>query len=141
MADTVVEAPVVADDSDSAKTEEVKSAKKTSKGKTPKTPKTKATAKAKTGTSNKAQKKTVSDLHPKYSQMINESIAALKERNGSSRQAILKYIMANYNVLPDERIVNNHIKMSIRAGIKSGKLKQIKGSGACGKLKSLFHLH
>ncbi|XP_045159312.2 histone H1-delta-like [Mercenaria mercenaria] len=133
MADTAVESPVVADNTDNAKPEEVKSpAKKTSKAKTPKT---KATPKAKAGSQNKKQKKTVSDLHPKYSQMINEAIASLKERNGSSRQAILKYIMANYNVLPDEKLVNNHIKMSLRAGIKSGKLKQMKGSGACGSYK------
>jgi histone H1/5 len=33
--------------------------------------------------------------HPKYSEMVGKAIAALKERGGSSRQAILKYIMAN----------------------------------------------
>jgi hypothetical protein len=36
--------------------------------------------------------------HPKYSEMVGKAIAALKERGGSSRQAILKYIMANFNV-------------------------------------------
>jgi histone H1/5 len=35
---------------------------------------------------------------PKYSEMVGKAIAALKERGGSSRQAILKYIMANFNV-------------------------------------------
>ena len=74
------------------------------------------------------------DTHPKYSQMINDAVANLKDRNGSSRQAILKYILANYTVQTDERQVNNHLKMSLRAGVKSGKLKQSKGSGACGKL-------
>lgn len=73
------------------------------------------------------------DAHPKYSQMIRDAISNLKERNGSSRQAILKYILANYSVQTDERQVNNHLKMSIRAGVKSGKLQQSKGSGACGK--------
>jgi histone H1/5 len=33
--------------------------------------------------------------HPKYSEMVGKAISALKERGGSSRQAILKYIMAN----------------------------------------------
>ena len=33
--------------------------------------------------------------HPKYSKMVGKAIAALKERGGCSRQAILKYIMAN----------------------------------------------
>ena len=36
--------------------------------------------------------------HPKYAAMINAAVAALKERGGSSRQAILKYIIANYKV-------------------------------------------
>jgi histone H1/5 len=36
--------------------------------------------------------------HPKYSEMVVAAIAALKERKGSSRQAILKYIQANYKV-------------------------------------------
>jgi hypothetical protein len=30
--------------------------------------------------------------HPKYSEMVDKAISALKERGGSSRQAILKYI-------------------------------------------------
>ena len=34
--------------------------------------------------------------HPKYANMI---IVALKERKISSRQAIVKYIKANYNVV------------------------------------------
>ena len=36
--------------------------------------------------------------HPKYSVMIAAAITALKDRSGSSRQAILKYICANYKV-------------------------------------------
>jgi hypothetical protein len=34
--------------------------------------------------------------------MVGKAIVALKERGGSSRQAILKYIMANFNVGKDE---------------------------------------
>jgi histone H1/5 len=33
--------------------------------------------------------------------MVGKAISALKERGGSSRQAILKYIMANFNVGKD----------------------------------------
>ncbi len=36
--------------------------------------------------------------HPKYSEMIGAAVAELKERGGSSRQAILKYVLANYKV-------------------------------------------
>jgi hypothetical protein len=38
--------------------------------------------------------------HPKYSEMVGKAIAALKERGGSSRQAILKYIMSLEMCLP-----------------------------------------
>jgi hypothetical protein len=36
--------------------------------------------------------------HPKYGEMIGEAVSALKERGGSSRAAILKYIMKNFQV-------------------------------------------
>ena len=36
--------------------------------------------------------------HPSYFEMTKAAIQALKERNGSSRQAIEKYIKANYKV-------------------------------------------
>lgn len=70
--------------------------------------------------------------HPKYSDMIRQAITGLKERGGSSRQAILKYIMKNFNVGKDEKTVNSHLKLSLRAAIKNGSLKQNKGSGASG---------
>lgn len=72
--------------------------------------------------------------HPKYSVMIGAALSALKERNGSSRQAILKYIMANYNV-GDEKTANNHLKLALRAGVKNNSLKQSKGTGASGSFK------
>ena len=57
--------------------------------------------------------------HPKYSDMVGKTIAALKERGGSSRQAILKYIMANFNVGKDAKTVNVHLKLSPRAGVNN----------------------
>ena len=73
--------------------------------------------------------------HPKYSEMVGKAIAALKERGGSSRQAILKYIMANLNVGKDAKTVNVHLKLSLRAGVKNKSLKQSKGTGASGSFK------
>ena len=73
--------------------------------------------------------------HPKYSEMVGKAIAALKERGGSSRQAILKYIMANFNVGKDAKTVNVHLKHSLRAGVKNKSLKQSKGTGASGSFK------
>merc|ERR1712007_269719 len=40
---------------------------------------------------------------PKYSVMIAAAITSLKNRTGSSRQAILKYICANYKVVKAEK--------------------------------------
>lgn len=72
--------------------------------------------------------------HPKYSQMIKEAITALKERGGSSRQAILKYIAKNFKV-SDEKTANAHLKLALRAGVKKGTLQQAKGTGASGSFK------
>lgn len=36
--------------------------------------------------------------HPSYAQMIKKAITFQKERNGSSRQAIRKYITDNFDV-------------------------------------------
>merc|ERR1712060_397275 len=65
--------------------------------------------------------------HPKYSVMIAAAIAALKDRTGSSRQAILKYICANYKV--DASKAGQHLRMALKAGIKKGSLKMAKESG------------
>ena len=83
----------------------------------------------------KASKPKKPSNHPKYSQMIRDAVTSLKERGGSSRQALLKYIVANYNVGKDEKTVNNHLKLALRAGVKNGTLKQSKGTGASGSFR------
>merc|ERR1712064_199844 len=59
--------------------------------------------------------------------MIAAAITALKDRTGSSRQAILKYITANYKVDADR--CGQHLRMALRAGLKNGSLKNAKESG------------
>ncbi|XP_033105080.1 histone H1.1, embryonic-like [Anneissia japonica] len=71
--------------------------------------------------------------HPTYIEMITAAIGALKERNGSSRQAIAKYIQANYKV--DAGSMNTHLKIALKRGVDSGKLAQPKGTGASGSFK------
>merc|ERR1712087_517052 len=72
--------------------------------------------------------------HPKYSVMIAAAIAALKDRTGSSRQAILKYVCANYKV--DAAKAGQHLRMALKAGIKKGSLNMAKESGkGAGKFK------
>lgn len=71
--------------------------------------------------------------HPKYSVMIANAIGALKERSGSSRQAIVKYIVANYKV--DEKQAATQVKLSLKRGVQVGTLKQVKGAGASGSFR------
>ena len=70
--------------------------------------------------------------HPKYSEMIVAAITALKERSGSSRQAILKYIQEHYKVGDS---ANTHLKLALKRGVTGGALKQVKGAGASGSFK------
>ena len=83
----------------------------------------------------KAAKPKVPAAHPKYTEMIAAAVGSLKERGGSSRQAILKYIVAKYNVGKNETVINTHLKMALRSGVKNGSLKQAKGTGATGSFR------
>ena len=69
--------------------------------------------------------------HPPYSDMIKAAILALKERSGSSRQAIEKYIFANYKVAD----TGPHLKTALKKMTANGKLLQTKGVGASGSFK------
>ena len=80
----------------------------------------------------KVSKPKVPAAHPKYIDMVKAALGSLKERSGSSRQAILKYVMANYKVGNDVNSINAHLKMALRNGVKKGALKQAKGTGATG---------
>ena len=84
----------------------------------------------------KAVKPKAPASHPPYIAMVKAAIAALKERNGSSRQAIVKYVMANYKVGNDQKPVNSRVKMALRNGSAKGVLKHVgKGAGANGSFK------
>ena len=83
----------------------------------------------------KTAKAKVVSIHPKYNEMVVSAIKALKERSGSSRAAILKYINANYKVGNEEKKINSHLKICLRNGVSTGLLKQVKGTGASGSFK------
>ena len=83
----------------------------------------------------KVTKPKVPAAHPKYIDMIQSALGALKERGGSSRQAVLKYIMANFKVGNDPNSVNSHLKLALKSGVAKGVLKQAKGTGASGSFK------
>ena len=78
-----------------------------------------------------ASKKKPAD-HPKYGEMIATAIGALKERTGSSRQAIQKYVTANFKV---GDAAATHLKLALKRGVASGQFKQVKGAGASGSFK------
>ena len=82
---------------------------------------------------NKGKKASRTSSHPKYSVMIKQAITHLNDRNGTSKVAILKYILANYKVNP--AMANQHLKLALRAGTKNKTLKQTKGVGASGSFK------
>ena len=60
--------------------------------------------------------------------------SAAWRRGGSSRKTILKYICANFKV-GEEKSVNVHLKLALKAGVKSGSLKQSKSTGASGSFR------
>jgi len=65
--------------------------------------------------------------------MIKAALKALNERSGSSRAAILKYVLAHYTLDPIQ--ANQHLKVALKNGVKSKQLKQTKGNGASGSFK------
>merc|ERR1712147_507455 len=59
-------------------------------------------------------------------------ITSMKERKGSSRQAIEKYICANYKVGPK---FAGPLKQALRKGVENNTFVQTKGVGASGSFK------
>ena len=64
--------------------------------------------------------------HPPYLEMIVSAIETLKEKTGSSRAAILKYITANFEVGADSTMINVHIKQALKRGVATNKLVNTK---------------
>ncbi|KAK6033240.1 linker histone H1 and H5 family protein [Ostertagia ostertagi] len=81
----------------------------------------------------KSAKKTPS--HPTYAAMIKKSITELKDRSGSSKAAILKYILAHYKLGDNVAKVNNQLRLALKRAVLSGELKQVKGAGANGSFR------
>ncbi|TPX39966.1 hypothetical protein SeLEV6574_g06889 [Synchytrium endobioticum] len=65
-------------------------------------------------------------VHPPFKKMVEEAIIALNERNGSSRQVVKKYVLANYTVKNDAATISN-INAAIRKGVDEGVFAQPKG--------------
>lgn len=71
--------------------------------------------------------------HPPTADMVNNAVKTLKERGGSSLQAIKKFIAANYKV--DVEKLAPFIKKYLKSAVVKGILIQTKGKGANGSFK------
>merc|ERR1712055_145089 len=84
----------------------------------------------------KAKKPAKKPDHPPYAVMIAAAIKALKERGGSSRAAILKYILAN-NKIADAAKAQVRAKLAIRKMLAAKKLVPVKGSFKLAKVEKV----
>lgn len=80
-----------------------------------------------------AKKPKAAPTHPKVSDMVVDAITTLKERGGSSLQAIKKHIGSHHKVDIDR--LTPFIKKSLKGAVASGALIQTKGKGASGSFK------
>lgn len=71
--------------------------------------------------------------HPPVSEMVVAAIKTLKERGGSSLQAVKKYLVAQYKV--DVEKLSPFIKKFLKGAVAKGQLLQTKGKGASGSFK------
>lgn len=94
---------------------------------------TSSPASKKSKTSTIAKKPRVKPNHPPTSEMVNSAIKSLKERGGSSLQAIKKYMSSNYKI--DAEKLAPFIKKYLRSAVTAGQLIQTKGKGASGSFK------
>ncbi|KAF8449660.1 linker histone H1 and H5 family-domain-containing protein [Terfezia claveryi] len=69
--------------------------------------------------------------HPTYRDMIADAISTLKERNGSSRQALKKYIQSNFK---DLKNFDTQFNAALRRGVEKGDFTQPKGPSGPVKL-------
>ncbi|KYN08949.1 PREDICTED: histone H1B-like [Trachymyrmex cornetzi] len=88
---------------------------------------------AKKSAKSKAKTQRPKSNHPPTSEMVTSAIKELKDRKGSSVQAIKKYIASTYKV--DGEKFAPFIKRYLRAAVTSGAVVQTKGKGASGSFK------
>merc|ERR1712142_647376 len=84
----------------------------------------------------KAKKPAAKPVHPPFAVMIAAAITALKERGGSSRKAILKYIVANYKIA-DAAKAQVRVKLAVRKMLAAKKLVPVKGSFKLAKVEKV----
>ncbi|OQU93916.1 hypothetical protein CLAIMM_00360 [Cladophialophora immunda] len=98
-------------------------------------PAKKAAAAAAPAKETKEKKPAAAPAHASYKDMIKEAILNLKERNGSSRQAIKKYVKANNNItVTSETQFDSLFNKALKTGVEKGDFQQPKGPSGPVKL-------
>jgi len=86
-------------------------------------------------TPSKAKAPAAAPAHGSYIDMVKDAIINLKERNGSSRQAIQKYIRANNKVENvTDAAFRSHVNRAITSGEEKGDFARPKGTSGPVKL-------
>jgi histone H1/5 len=81
----------------------------------------------------KAKKPAKKSEHPATAVMVAAAITTLKDKKGSSRQAIKKYIAATYKV--DIVKLGPHLKKALKTGVEKKTLVAVKGSFKLAKVE------
>ncbi|KAK4218338.1 putative histone h1 [Rhypophila decipiens] len=71
---------------------------------------------------------------PSYQDMITDAIVALKERNGSSRPNLKKYVKANNTINVGDKMFDSLFNKALKAGVDKGIFQQPKGPSGSTKL-------
>ncbi|KAL2814395.1 hypothetical protein BDW59DRAFT_154373 [Aspergillus cavernicola] len=78
---------------------------------------------------------TTGPTHASYRDMIKVAILNLKERNGSSRQSIKKYVRSNNELAPaSQNAFDSQFNKAIKVGVEKGDFLQPKGPSGPVKL-------
>ena len=64
-----------------------------------------------------AEKQDTTKKHPSYAKMVEDAIFMLKDRQGSSRQAITSYVAERYGLDPAN--CTQYVNKSLKAGLES----------------------
>merc|ERR1711977_367049 len=72
--------------------------------------------------------------HASYQDMITDAIVNLRDRNGSSRIALKKYVRANNKINAADAMFDSLFNRALKAGVEKGVFAQPKGSSGGTKL-------
>ena len=88
----------------------------------------KETKKTRSKSPKRGRSKSPKRNHPPYEQMVIKCIGDIKDRTGSSLQAILKYMGEEFEDLPDEAAVRRYTKAALKKGEENENFVKVKSS-------------